>query len=122
MYRLSKRLGKSPKDIGSEIKEKIIKRITDIEKVEIAGPGFINFFIKDDNFFEIINEIIKLNSNYGKNQSAKGIIPDFTESCYTGLHTEAGRIDQSCDRFMVDLSFLQFFHDRICNGQDSLQW
>ena len=41
-----------------------------IEKVEVAGPGFINFYLKSDYLFENLNEIIT-NSEYGKSNYGK---------------------------------------------------
>ena len=33
----------NPRDLGNEIKELILKNLDDFEKIEIAGPGFLNF-------------------------------------------------------------------------------
>lgn len=35
------------------------------EKVEIAGPGFINFFVKQQYIVEIINDVLSLKDDYG---------------------------------------------------------
>ena len=61
---LTKELKISPRDIAS----KIIMGIKDnnIDKIEIAGPGFINFFVKKDYLLENINKVIRLGDNYGK--------------------------------------------------------
>ena len=45
---LSKKLGKSPRDIAEEIKERLNTEysiLDTVEKVEVAGPGFINFYL-----------------------------------------------------------------------------
>jgi arginyl-tRNA synthetase len=48
-FALSKKVGKSPKEtaegIVSDLQEKLEETI---EKIEVAGPGFVNFFLKDD--------------------------------------------------------------------------
>ena len=44
--RLTKILKKRPQDIANEIKEELTARVKEIERVDIAGPGFINFWIK----------------------------------------------------------------------------
>ena len=41
-------LRKSPRDIATSLVENLNKE--GIEKVEIAGPGFINFFMKNESF------------------------------------------------------------------------
>ena len=44
---LSKKVGKNPWEIAEAITEKLRERnIPDVEKIEIAGPGFINFYLK----------------------------------------------------------------------------
>jgi arginyl-tRNA synthetase len=47
---LSKKLGKNPREIAKQITEAICKSpvaTREIEKVEVAGPGFLNFFQKN---------------------------------------------------------------------------
>jgi arginyl-tRNA synthetase len=55
----------SPKEIA----ELIIKNINKneiIKNIEIAGPGFINFFINNDFYLNKINKIINEENNYGR--------------------------------------------------------
>jgi arginyl-tRNA synthetase len=61
---LVKELKKSPKDIAVEV----INNINDdsIINMEVAGPGFINFFVKKDYLKENINKVIKEQDEYGK--------------------------------------------------------
>jgi len=61
--------------------EKIINSIGDIEnieRIEIAGIGFINFRIKDSYFF---NNILKIKESYGKNNLDKNkeIMVEYTD-------------------------------------------
>ncbi|MGH7203292.1 MAG: arginine--tRNA ligase, partial [Candidatus Levyibacteriota bacterium] len=47
----AKKLGKNPKAFAQEIAEKIRMKNEEwklFEKVEVAGPGFLNFWVKDD--------------------------------------------------------------------------
>ena len=39
-----------------------------IEKIEIAGPGFINFFMKNDSLQPIVKKIINEGENFGKSE------------------------------------------------------
>lgn len=66
--RYGKILGKNPREIGEKIVSEI-SSIQGIEKMEVAGPGFINFFLSPEVFYEKISEI---GSDYGKNESRKG--------------------------------------------------
>ncbi|TSC97338.1 MAG: arginyl-tRNA synthetase [Parcubacteria group bacterium Greene1014_47] len=52
---LAKQLGKPPREVAEEIRSHILNTKykildTSIEKVEVAGPGFINFFFKKEFF------------------------------------------------------------------------
>ena len=47
-FMLSKALRMPPRKIAEEIASKIDLNNTYFEKCEIAGPGFINFFLKSD--------------------------------------------------------------------------
>ena len=66
--RYGKILGKNPREIGEQIVSQI-SSVQGIEKVEVAGPGFINFFLSPELFYEMISEI---GDDYGKNENHKG--------------------------------------------------
>ncbi len=45
--KISKVVGKNPRDTALLIKQQLESSVSDIlEKVEIAGPGFLNFYLK----------------------------------------------------------------------------
>lgn len=62
---------KSPRLIADEIVNHLNQTEASIEKVEIAGPGFINFFIKEDFLGSIIPAIIKEGETYGKSTTGQ---------------------------------------------------
>ena len=64
---MAKTLHKSPRDIATLIVEKLHCDIVD--KIEIAGPGFINFFMKADSLSQIIKVIIDKGDKYGESQT-----------------------------------------------------
>src|SRR3989344_6118158 len=47
-------------------------KLPEIEKVELAGPGFINFYLSKEFFKESLHEIIKKGDKFGKNENLKG--------------------------------------------------
>lgn len=48
-FMLSKKIGKSPKETADDLIASLQIELEEIvEKIEVAGPGFINFFLKDD--------------------------------------------------------------------------
>lgn len=68
---MARNLKLAPKVIAS----KIVENISDenIEKIEIAGPGFINFFIKQESLNSLISNIIDLDQNYGDSNYGKNV-------------------------------------------------
>jgi len=58
-------------------KEELFKYLNEnkpeeIEKIEIAGPGFINFHLSKEFFKKSIGEIVEKGSEFGKNENMKG--------------------------------------------------
>jgi len=69
---LAKELKSPPRKIAEEIVSNLHYDKDLISKVEIAGAGFINFFISDNYYKKIISEILKKNSDFGKSDIYKG--------------------------------------------------
>ncbi len=76
----------SPQKIASIIVNEIDIQNTYIKKCEIAGPGFINFFMNSELSFEIINDIVESLHNYGKSDFFKGkkVLVEFVSANPTG--------------------------------------
>lgn len=70
---LTKRAKKNPRIIAEEIVKNFDTNKADVAKIEIAGPGFINFFLKKTVFTKSIKGIIDLGDDYGKSNSGKGL-------------------------------------------------
>ena len=60
-------LKKAPVMVANELIEKLDR--TGIEKIEIAGPGFINFFMKNDSLQPIVKKIIDVGDSFGKGEN-----------------------------------------------------
>ena len=82
-----------PRDIA----EKLLAAIEtggQLQKVEIAGPGFINFFLGPDAWHAGINEILEQGEHFGRSEVGKGsrIQVEFVSANPTGpLHVGHGR-------------------------------
>ncbi len=61
-----------PRKIAEAITENICLEGTYFEKVEIAGPGFINFFLCDSYYADILFEIRDAGDSYGRCDYGKG--------------------------------------------------
>ena len=60
--------------------------MANIDKVEIAGPGFINFYMKQDSLSKIVNEAITKDTTYGAGaKKNKKINVEFVSANPTGL-------------------------------------
>ncbi|SEP72035.1 arginyl-tRNA synthetase [Virgibacillus subterraneus] len=63
---------KAPRQIADDIVANIDQSKATIEKVEIAGPGFINFFMKNDYLGELVPTILKADKTYGQTEAGQG--------------------------------------------------
>ena len=90
---LAKKLHKNPREIAIDIVTNI-KTDNIIEKIDIAGPGFINFYLKKEYLLNKINEVIKLDEEYGKSNigNNKKINIEYVSANPTGvLHVGTAR-------------------------------
>lgn len=91
-FLLTKELKSSPINIANDI----IKNISDdmIDRIEVANPGFINFYINKDYLLNNINVINDMGKNYGKSDFGKleKINIEYVSANPTGtLHIGHGR-------------------------------
>lgn len=80
-----------------ELAEKIIKALPasgKIIKVEIAGPGFINFFLSPDAYHSVVRDILEKRRAFGRSEMGAGrkVQVEFVSANPTGpLHVGHGR-------------------------------
>ncbi|MEK6806260.1 MAG: arginine--tRNA ligase [Pseudomonadota bacterium] len=90
---LAKPLGKPPRVVA----EALVKNLPPsprVTKVEIAGPGFINFYLAADSFQAVVPGILSAGEKFGRDDSgAKGkILVEFVSANPTGpMHVGHGR-------------------------------
>ncbi len=63
---LAKRIGKNPRQFAQDIVSRLRVDTALVAKVEVAGPGFINFHFTDKFYLEQLKEIVAKGSSYGK--------------------------------------------------------
>lgn len=82
----AKALKNNPRAIGQMIADAAILDGTVFEKIEVAGPGFLNFFISPVWFNETVGEVISSGSDYGKTELGKGkrVLVEFVSANPTG--------------------------------------
>ncbi|MFA6177821.1 MAG: arginine--tRNA ligase [Candidatus Paceibacterota bacterium] len=80
---ISKSVERNPKELAEKIITEIIRLNIDknIEKIEVAGNGFINFYLSREFFRKSIEEILNNPENFGKNNSLEGkkIMVEYTD-------------------------------------------
>ena len=85
--KINKQLGVAPRDVASKIIENI-KENKLISKVEIAGPGFINYFLSEEFFKKFVLSISNdINNIYIKTENPESYNLEFVSANPTGdLH------------------------------------
>ena len=91
--RLAKSLGRNPREIAADI----IANLPDselVDKVEIAGPGFINFYVSATALHRELSAVLKNGACYGRREvrTTPKILLEFVSANPTGpLHVGHGR-------------------------------
>ena len=89
----SKAAGMKPRDLAEKVLA-ALPEVVDISKAEIAGPGFINFFLNADQRFSVLDQIQAQQQNFGRSQvnAQKRIQVEFVSANPTSsLHVGHGR-------------------------------
>jgi arginyl-tRNA synthetase len=79
---LGKQIGENPKNVAEKILQKLQEqKISEIEKIEIAGPGFINFYCTRKFFTDTLKTILKSPEAFGRNETLKGktVMVEYTQ-------------------------------------------
>lgn len=90
---LAKPMQRNPRDIASLIMNAFPFHSV-IKKIEIAGPGFINFFLSEEAWYSVIPDILKQGDQYGCSNKGEGksILIEYVSANPTGpLHVGHGR-------------------------------
>jgi len=109
--RLTKILKRKPQDIANELKEELLKSLDNVKNIEIAGPGFINFWMKKDALANVINIVIDAGDNYGHSSVGKGIkvLEEYVSANPTGPlhcgHARGAAWGDSCVRILKAAGF-----------------
>jgi arginyl-tRNA synthetase len=69
---LAKSLGKNPRTIAQEIVSKLSLESNLVSQVQIAGPGFINFFFTGNFFLQNLKSILQEGKSFGRSKVGGG--------------------------------------------------
>ncbi len=90
---LARQANTNPRQLATSLLE-YLPESEIIERVEIAGPGFINFFLNKQSRLNVITNILQAAEAYGRSEfgSGKSILLEFVSANPTGpLHVGHGR-------------------------------
>ncbi|MGH8372366.1 MAG: arginine--tRNA ligase [Gammaproteobacteria bacterium] len=90
---LARKAGKKPRELAEAIIQSL-PASTLIARTEIAGPGFINFFLSPSAYHDEVNAILAAGEQYGRSNSGNGrqVGVEFVSANPTGpLHVGHGR-------------------------------
>jgi arginyl-tRNA synthetase len=79
---LAKRVGKNPREVAEMIAGKLRERnIEHVEKIEVAGPGFINFYLYDSFYINEVRRILSEGHGCGRHNALAGkkVIVEYTD-------------------------------------------
>lgn len=92
---LAKSVGAKPREVA----QKLVDALTDAQvphlaRVELAGPGFVNFFLAPTWLHAVLREVVEAGDDYGKSDARHGdrVNLEFVSANPTGpLHAGGGR-------------------------------
>ncbi|CAN5288134.1 arginine--tRNA ligase [soil metagenome] len=89
---LAKRVGRSPRDIAQHIADRLTD-VEGIERVEVAGPGFLNFHLSTAAFADVVRTAVRQGPAWGRDGAWRGRVNvEFVSANPTGpLHVGHGR-------------------------------
>ena len=90
---LAKPCRRPPREIA-EVIAGVLSDDAAFEKVEVAGPGFLNFYLRNESVFEVIDTALNAGTRFGRNEVGAGrkIQVEFVSANPTGpLHVGHGR-------------------------------
>jgi arginyl-tRNA synthetase len=90
---LAKQARTNPRELAAALLESLPESEI-VERVEIAGPGFINFFLSKQSRLNVITNILQAGEAYGRSEfgAGKSILVEFVSANPTGpLHVGHGR-------------------------------
>ncbi len=68
----AKELTMKPRDLAQRVRDALEVDPSRVEKVEVAGPGFINFKFSDNYFLSFIDEILEKGNDFGRSEMGAG--------------------------------------------------
>ena len=84
---LTKEAKKNPREIANLLTEEMDSNKTQIESIQIAGPGFINFYLQENWLQNVVPLVLEEGDKYGSSNFGQGrkVMIEFVSANPTGL-------------------------------------
>lgn len=78
---VAKAAGKNPRELADTIVAKLEGQIEYVDKIDVAGPGFINFHLSRDFFVQELGRVAREGEKWGKNDNWKDkiVLVEYTD-------------------------------------------
>lgn len=93
-FAMAKQLRRSPREVATAIRRAAVLEPGLVGKIEVAGPGYLNFFVANAWWHGVIREVLAAGSAYGRADVGRGerVQVEFVSANPTGpLHVGHGR-------------------------------
>jgi arginyl-tRNA synthetase len=93
-FTLAKTLGRPPREVATAVQEALVLDPAVVRKVEVAGPGYLNFFVAPAWWQDVIPAVLAAGPSYGHADLGRGerVQVEFVSANPTGpLHVGHGR-------------------------------
>ena len=121
---MAKQVGKNPVDIANELSKELQTNLKNVKKIEVAKPGFINFWMNKESLANIINTVIEQGGKYGLSKEKKNIkvLEEYVSANPTGPlhcgHARGAAWGDSCVRIMKAAGYDECWCNRLrINGK-----
>ncbi len=110
--RIAKELGRPPRQVAEELAQALrLANLPSLAKIEVAGPGFINFYATPEIYQEECRRILREGPHYGRSDIGRGrrVLVEHCSANPTGpLHVAHGRQAAVGDSLANILDFAGF--------------
>ena len=87
---LAPALGEPPRAVAERLGEALQARLADhVDRVEVAGPGFLNLFLADAWYLAAVDEVLAAGDAFGRGSDTRRIQVEFVSANPTGPLTAA---------------------------------
>jgi arginyl-tRNA synthetase len=81
---------KPPRAVAAALAEELEERLgDDVERIDVAGPGFLNLFMSEQWFHRVVGTAIELGDDFGRGSGDERILVEFVSANPTGPMTVA---------------------------------